>query len=87
MNNNSISNAAPLANLVYLQQLDLRNNQIGGQGVGNIDALVSLTTVSKIRLAGNLLISCAELTALIGQLGPNAIDLGEAQQGVNCQAP
>ena len=65
LNNNSISNAAPLANLVYLQQLDLRNNQIGGQGVGNIDALVSLTTVSKIRLAGNLLISCAELTALI----------------------
>jgi Leucine-rich repeat (LRR) protein len=87
LNNNNITNTSALANLIYLQQLDLRNNQIGGQGVGNIDRLSSLTNVSKIRLSGNNLISCSELTTLIGVLGPNATDLGEAQQGVNCQAP
>jgi len=87
LNNNSITNVSALGNLVYLQQLDLRNNQIGGQGVGNIDALSALTNTSKIRLQGNSLISCAELTALIDVVGPNGTDLAEAQQGVNCQAP
>ncbi|MGD8937737.1 MAG: leucine-rich repeat domain-containing protein [Gammaproteobacteria bacterium] len=87
LNNNSITDVSALAGMVYLQQLDLRNNHIGGQGVGNVDTLSSLTNVSKIRLSGNNLISCTELTSLIAVLGPNATDLGEAQLGVNCQAP
>ena len=87
LNNNQIVDVSELVTLTLLNELDLRNNLIGGAGIGQINLLTGLTSVSQIWLVGNKSISCAELTTLTDALGPAAIDVGVAQAGINCTVP
>jgi len=84
-----------LSGLTNLTVLYLYDNSIGGQGVGNIDALVTLTNVTKLYLKGNMGMSCNELAALITVLGSPPVDADDnnlattdvATNGVNCANP
>ena len=87
INNNAIIDLSPLASLTLLQKLDVRNNLVGGLGVGHVDALAGLTTVSQIWIQGNTGVSCVELTTLVDSLGFSAVDVGAAIDGVNCTGP
>ncbi|MBI4828127.1 MAG: leucine-rich repeat domain-containing protein [Nitrospinae bacterium] len=91
--NNRIVDVSPLAALTNLAWLYLGNNLIGGQGVGQVDSLVTLTGANLL-LANNLGMSCAEATTLIGALG-TSVDisangvgaLDTPTNGVNCTSP
>ena len=85
--NNSISDVSSLAGLTGLNSLYLDSNSIGGQGIGNVDALVSLTSATTIVLTDNIGMSCSELTTLISTLGSPPVDIGAATDGVNCTNP
>ena len=87
LTNNSISDVSPLAGLTNLTTLSLFINSIGGQGFGNVDALVTLTSAMFIALTGNIGMSCSELTTLISALGSPPVDIGAATDGVNCTNP
>jgi len=87
LNDNMIVDVSPLENLSLLQQLDLRSNKIGSLGVGKLDSLVQLTNISRIYVAGNNTISCTELENLVVAFGPAIIDIGAANDGVNCVNP
>lgn len=95
LSTNSIVDVNPLASLTGLKTLSLLNNTIGGQGVGNVDDLVSLTVANAIILGSNPGMSCAELTALIDALGSPPVSVhptgslvaGTAQPGTNCTNP
>ncbi|NOZ53627.1 MAG: hypothetical protein GXP08_10875 [Gammaproteobacteria bacterium] len=87
LNDNLITDISPLANLVLLQQLDVRSNNIGGLDVGNLDSLAPLMNISRIYVIGNSDVSCVELNRLATVLGPSVIDVGAANDGVNCVNP
>ncbi|MEE8388007.1 MAG: hypothetical protein V3R65_05475, partial [Acidiferrobacterales bacterium] len=81
-------------NLTSLTVLLLYNNSIGGQGVGNVNSLTSLTSATEIGLSGNIGMSCAELGTLITALGSPPVDTDyntgttdTATDGVNCTNP
>ena len=86
---NSISDVTPLSGLTSLTYLGLRSNSIGGQNVGNVDALTSLTNADPIDLRGNLGMSCAELTTLIAVLGSRRVIIegNVVTNGLNCTNP
>jgi len=92
---NNISDVSPLSGLTSLTSLELSDNKLGGQGVGHIDALTTLTnTKFGIYFNGNIGISCAELTTLINALGSPPIDTDRnlltseaAINGTNCTNP
>jgi len=69
--------------------LNLRNNSIGAQDAGNVDALTSLVNATTIDLRGNRGVSCTELTTLITALGSRrvTIDGNVVTDGVNCTNP
>lgn len=87
INDNAITDVRVLAGLIKLQKLDIRNNQLAGQSAGGIDALANLPNVTQIWLSGNPGLSCTELNALLLALGPSALDVNSAVEGVNCTAP
>ena len=41
--NNQVIDVSPVANMVNLNNLILQNNNIGGQGIGRVDTLITLT--------------------------------------------
>ena len=93
---NSIVDVSPLATMVKMNDLYLYNNSIGGENVGNIDSLNTLTIAKKIGLQNNTGISCTELTSLITDLGsppvnvdttPNYDNTDVATNGTNCTNP
>ena len=91
LNDNQIVDVSALASLINLEVVDLRNNAIGGEQVGNIDSLVSLSKAKSILLAGNDNIACVELSTLVAGLGANIVDIGANAQSIDCaqvpQAP
>jgi len=87
MNNNTIIDASPIAALTALQTLDLRDNALGGDNVGNIDALVTLTNATSIRLLGNINLACNEVISLIDALGEQVVDLSATLDQINCVLP
>jgi len=76
-----------------LTYLYLHNNSIGGQNVGNVDAMTGLIKATQINLSGNTGMSCSELTTLINALGSPPVDTDNttnpdvATNGVNCTNP
>jgi len=75
LSNNSIVDVSPLASVTSVQVLKLLTNSIGGQGVGNVDSLSTLTSASAIYLGSNLSMSCAEITSLISALGAPPVNI------------
>ena len=94
---NSIVDVSPLASLAGLKVVSLLSNSIGGQNVGNVDNLASLTAASTILLGDNTSMSCSEVTTLIGSLGSPPVNLNAsgsssgyphtAIAGSNCTNP
>lgn len=93
LSGNSIVDVSPLATMTKMNDLYLYNNNIGGQGVGKVDSLKTLTAVKKIGLQNNIGMSCAELTTLITATGsppvnvdttPNYDNSDVATNGTNC---
>ena len=91
---NHIVDAAPLAALTTLTELDISRNELGGQGVGHVDALTVLKNVRLLQVGGNAALSCAEATRLITQLHSPPVDLDAnvtnvdlAQDGEYCVNP
>jgi len=90
-----------LKSLIKLTNLYLRNNSIGGLGVGNVDSLTTLALTiptGGIYLSGNVGMSCAELDTLINDptygLGSPPVDTDNnlatvdvATNTVNCTNP
>ena len=87
LDSNNISDVSPLAGLTALTNLYLNSNSIGGQGIGNVNALVTLTSATLIALTDNIGMSCSELTTLISALGSPPVEIGAATDGVNCTNP
>ncbi len=92
LDRNSIVDVLPLAPLTSLRQLSLTNATIGGQGVGNVNALKDMTQATSIRLNGanNIAMSCTELNTLITALnvgGATVVNPAVAEAGVNCTNP
>ena len=94
LSNNTITDVGPLANLTSLTELYLDNNSIGGQGVGNVDSLITLASANGIYLTGNAGMSCAELTTLITALLSPPVDtdnnlatMDVATNTINCTNP
>ena len=94
LNNNSISDVTLLAGMIDLIYLFLNSNSIGGQNVGNVDALTGLINADRITLNGNAGMSCSELTTLINALESPPVDtdynyttMEVATNGVNCTNP
>lgn len=92
--NNSFSDVTPLASLTNLTELHINFGNIGGQGIGHVDALGSLTSATVIDLRGNTGMSCSELSSLISTLGSPPVDTDNntgttdtATDGVNCTSP
>lgn len=94
LGNNQIVDLSPLASLTSLTWLKLVWNPIGGQGVGKVDSLVTLTSANPFFLSNSSSMSCAEVTTLIGALG-TAVDisgdgagnLDTPTNGTNCTNP
>ena len=70
--------------------LDLNDNSLGGQNIGNVDEL-DVLSLSRVMLSGNLNMSCVELGELIGALGSPPVDtdsnfssVDAATPGINC---
>jgi len=92
--NNGIIDVTPLADLTDLNGVLIHVNSIGGQGTGNVDALVTLVSATTVGLHGNIGMSCSELTTLINVLGSPPVDANNtlttpdvATDGVNCTNP
>ncbi len=75
LTNNSIIDVSPLASLTNLTNLWLEVNSIGGQKAGNVDSLITLTSVVQLYLNLNTGMSCAEANTLICGAG-NAVSAG-----------
>ena len=90
-----VNDMTPLSNLTALIWLDLEQNNIGGQGFGNVHLLSPAPTV-EILLTNNLGMSCNELSTLLANY-PGRVDLngnrifGEpadvVNPGVTCTGP
>lgn len=72
---NHIVDAAPLAVLTNLVELDISSNELGGQGVGHVSALVALKNARLLQVGGNNALSCAEAASLIERLHSPPVDL------------
>ena len=91
---NRIVDIAPLAILTNLTELDVSSNELGGRGVGHVDALAALKNVRLLQVGGNSALSCADVTRLITRLHSPPVDLDGivtnadlAQDGENCVNP
>ncbi len=88
LGHNQIMDVSSLASLVNLDILYLPDNNIGGEGIGNVDALVTLTAATEINLTTNVTMSCSELTALVNDLPDgNVVSPNVPDPGVNCTSP
>ncbi len=72
---NHIVDAGPFAALTSLTELDISGNELGGHGVGHVDALVSLKNARLLQLGGNSALSCADVTSVINRLHSPPVDL------------
>jgi len=91
---NRIVDVAPLATLTNLTELDVSSNELGGQGVGHVNALVALKNARLLQVGGNAALSCADATSLITRLHSPPVDLDGivtnvdlAVDGENCVNP
>ena len=91
---NHIVDAGPLATLIHLTELDISGNELGGQGVGHVDALAALKSARLLQVGGNGALSCADVTSLINRLHSPPVDLDGivtnvdvALDGENCVSP
>ena len=75
LSNNNIVDVSPLANITGINILKLLTNNIGGEDIGNIDNLSTLTSASAIYLGSNVGMSCNELTSLIAVLGEPPVNV------------
>lgn len=72
---NRIVDVAPLATLTNLTELDVSSNELGGQGVGHVNALEVLKNARLLQVGGNAALSCADATRLITRLNSPPVDL------------
>ncbi len=84
LSNNQIVSVANIALHTNIITLDIRNNAIGGEGVGQVDRLAQLKRAKKIRISGNTNIACSELQSVLDALGPNIIDIAQNTNLINC---
>jgi Leucine-rich repeat (LRR) protein len=75
LSSNNIVDVSPLATLIKLITFSAHDNSFGGQGVGNVDALITLTSANSIIIHNNITMSCAEANTLICGAG-NAVSAG-----------
>jgi len=73
--------------MTSLTTLRLGSNSIGGQGIGNIDALVNLTSVVSLSMSNNIGMSCTELTTLINVRGSPPVDTDNNGATANVAVP
>ena len=75
---NQITNVEPISKLTKLKVVRLQNNAIGSKGKGYLDSLTTLSDAIDINVAGNLAVSCAELSILTNSLNgaedPNILE-------------
>lgn len=90
---NNITSVSEFTGYPELSFLVLSDNDLKGQGVGNIDDL-SILPLFRVILSGNASMSCAELGSLINDLGSPPVDtdsyftsIDTAIPGVNCANP
>ncbi|VAX25088.1 internalin, putative [hydrothermal vent metagenome] len=76
---NNIIDVSPFASMTNLTLFWVTNNSIGGQNVGKVDSLVTLTG-AQVYLSNNLTMSCAEAHVLICGVG-NTVVAGTCSPG------
>ncbi len=91
---NNIISVSEFANFNDLSFLVLDDNNLGGQGVGNVDQLSTLQSLFRVQIANNINMSCAELGSLISAVGSPPVDtdmnyssIDSAVNGINCTNP
>jgi fibronectin type 3 domain-containing protein len=72
---NHIVDIGPVAVLTNLTELDVSSNELGGRGVGHVDALVALKNARLLQVGGNSALSCEDATSLIKSLRSPPVDL------------
>ena len=72
---NHIVDVAPLARITNLTELDISSNELGGQGVGHVDALVALKNARLLQMGSNSALSCADVNTVVNRLHSPPVDL------------